>query len=201
MLGAVDAVSQGDPRAWLSGPALDLYEHLDALGEIDRLKQIPQLGAVAWVNPQVEQTRWDYVELVLRLAARIAPLDSLFEDFGKVEIEGHTVGAGRDLLQCWAMLINYGHLWGSVATERLILDALAAPGKARDLFLEGLSTDADRAYARWVIDHCLVYKMDIPLATGFLHLLPDHREAPGRAMWLAMLRAFCEHGLYGHKII
>ena len=194
-------MARGDPREWLSGPALELYEHLEAVGEVRLLKAMPHSGAVAWVHPEAEHARWHFVEMMLWLAARMAPLDSLFEGFGKVEIEGHRVGAGRDLLQCWAMLNNGGHLWGLFATERLVMDALAVPGAARDLFLQGLPTEVDRAYADWVIEHYLVHKFATVLATGFINNLPEHRQAPGRGAWLAMLRAFGEPGLHSEKVM
>jgi len=196
-----DTGRQGDPREWLQGAALDLYEHLDAVGEIRRLKQMPQLGAVAWMRPEAKHTRWDSVALALWQAKRIAHLDSIFGDYGKIEINGHRVGAGRDLMQCWIMLANCGHLWGSYATVKPVMDALRAPGSARDTFLRGLPTNADRAYAGWALDYYILYRLGLSLATGFIHLLPAHRKAKNRAVWLAMLRAVCEPGLFDYEVV
>jgi hypothetical protein len=60
---------------------------------------------------------------------------------------------------------------------------------------------ADRAYAAWVIDHHLPYRIQAPLAAGFLHVLPEHRQAAGRASWLAALRAYCEAGRYPDEVM
>ena len=193
MEGAEAAAKRG-AREWLRGPALDLYEHLEATGQIARLKQMPQLGAVTWVHPEIKHTRWDYVELLLRLATCVDRVESLSHDMGELEIEGHAVGTARDLLQCWAMLQNCGHLWGTFATERLVLDALVEPGRARDLFIRGMTTQADREFAEHVLGNYLLFKVNWALAVGFLHTLPQHQSPAGRPIWLAMLRAYRNFG-------
>jgi hypothetical protein len=191
--------SNADPRPWLSGPALELYEHLEAIGHIERLKQMPHLGAAAWIHPHLTHTRWDYQALLLRLSARVAP--SVFDGMGDFEIEGHRVGTAHDLLQCWAMLHYSGALWGTDATERLVLDALRASNRARRLFIEGMTTDDDKAYGEYVLRSYQFYNVHWALSTGFLHMLPEHRDAPGRPMWLALLRAYRDHARYGAAVI
>ena len=174
-----DPESESDPRQWLSGVALDLYEHLEATGQVGRLKQIPQLGAVAWVHPEIKHTRWDYVELLLRLSTCVDRMPDLFAGMGEggLEIEGHGVGSPCELLQCWAMLQNIGHIWGTFATERLVLNALSVPGGARDLFMEGMTTEADRAFGEYVLGNYLLFKVNWALANGFLHALPERYDA------------------------
>jgi hypothetical protein len=68
---AADAGSRPDPRLWLSSAALELYDHLDALGEIERLKQMPRYAPVDPLQPQVKPTPtwWEFVQTMLRLAA------------------------------------------------------------------------------------------------------------------------------------
>lgn len=46
--------------------ATELYEELDKIGIIDRIKEIPQLGVIK-VNKRLEKTRFDYVMLQLYL--------------------------------------------------------------------------------------------------------------------------------------
>lgn len=186
------------PFDWLTaGPAGELYQCLDSGEGVRRLKDMPQLGAVAWVRPKAQHSRWKYMVRLMHFADRIVGTDRLLGGYGFIPI-GSQEYAGRDVIQCWAMLGNIGHLWGTYATERLVLGALHRSEVARET-LRALTGPEDQAYLDDVIAKFRIYDLHLGLASVFLELtefgLPEQRRR-----WLEMLRVLRDANPRDEKI-
>jgi len=109
-------------------PVKILYDFLDEVGEIDRLKNLDHLGDVREVIDGARHSRFDYIALIFALIDNWAQKVEEIHACSRVDVEpepeqGKEV-KGKDLIKCWALLFNIGHLEWTFFTERILLEVL-----------------------------------------------------------------------------
>lgn len=99
-----------------------LYDLLNKAGHIQRLKQNFQFGAINSVFEGAHHTRWEYVIVQLYI------LDVYEEHYNqvsglssKIKINNAFI-SGSEIVQSWILLLNIGHLIGTFANERAMLN-------------------------------------------------------------------------------
>jgi hypothetical protein len=98
-------------------PVKILYDFLDEVGEIDRLKNLDHLGIVREVIDGARHSRFDYIALIFALIDQWdQKVDEIHASSGERE--------GKNLIKCWALLFNIGHLEWTFFTERILLEVL-----------------------------------------------------------------------------
>jgi hypothetical protein len=98
-------------------PVKILYDFLDEVGEIDRLKNLDHLGDVREVIDGARHSRFDYIALIFALIDQWdQKVDEIHASSGEAE--------GKNLIKCWALLFNIGHLEWTFFTERILLEVL-----------------------------------------------------------------------------
>jgi len=98
-------------------PVKILYNFLDEAGEIDRLKNLDHLGIVREVIDGARHSRFDYIALIFALIDSWAQkVEEIHASSGEAE--------GKNLIKCWALLFNIGHLEWTFFTERILLEVL-----------------------------------------------------------------------------
>ena len=105
-----------------------LYDFLDEVGEIDRLKNLDHLGIVREVIDGARHSRFDYIALIFALIDNWAQKVEEIHASSRVNVEpepeqGKEV-KGKDLIKCWVLLFNIGHLDWTFFTERVLLEVL-----------------------------------------------------------------------------
>jgi HD superfamily phosphohydrolase len=111
-------------------PVKILYDFLDEVGEIDRLKNLDHLGDVREVIDGARHSRFDYIALIFALidnwAQKVEEIHASSEVKVEPEIkeEEKVKVLGKDLIKCWALLFNIGHLEWTFFTERVLLEVL-----------------------------------------------------------------------------
>jgi len=109
-------------RPQLRDESATLHSELARVGEVDRQQGLLHLGLVAEAWTGVRHTRWDYTALTLDLAERCKDVVSLKSP---VTLPSRRKMSSRqELIQCWALLMNVGHLHWTFETERLLVEAL-----------------------------------------------------------------------------
>jgi hypothetical protein len=94
-----------------------LYDFLDEVGEIDRLKNLDHLGIVREVIDGARHSKFDYIALIFALIDQWdQKVDEIHASSGEAE--------GKNLIKCWALLFNIGHLEWTFFTERILLEVL-----------------------------------------------------------------------------
>lgn len=109
-------------------PVKILYDFLDEIGEIDRLKNLDHLGDVREVIDGTRHSRFDYIALIFALIDTWVQKVEEIHASSRVNVEpepeqGEEV-KGKDLVKCWALLFNIGHLEWTFFTERILLEVL-----------------------------------------------------------------------------
>jgi len=122
-------------------PVKILYDFLDEFGEIDRLKNLDHLGIVREVIDGARHSRFDYIALIFALIDNWAQKVEEIHASSRVNIEpepeqGKEV-KGKELIKCWALLFNIGHLDWTFFTERVLLEVLHERGLHTKL-IEGI---------------------------------------------------------------
>ena len=107
-------------------PVKILYNFLDEAGEIDRLKNLDHLGIVREVIDGARHSRFDYIALIFALIDQWDQKVDEIHTFSKVNVEPEPEQEvkGKDLIKCWALLFNIGHLEWTFFTERILLEVL-----------------------------------------------------------------------------
>lgn len=170
----------------LYGLAKDCYHELDKMGRLNSLRHIAHLGPLRDMAGAY-YSRWEYVRLQLGVLHR---LYRCLKDESKLTwapglssnktIPGLTDRnvTGMEVIQCWIMLLNAGHLPGTFTTARIFIEVLREEKRIRRSFWSGLG--------RGLPDN---------VKTRFNHMLQanDPHVFPG-----LMMLYFLERG-YGHK--
>ena len=108
-------------------PVKILYDFLDEVGEIDRLKNLDHLGDVREVIDGARRSRFDYIALIFTLIDNWDQKVDEIHAFSSVKFKlevGEKEVKGKDLIKCWALLFNIGHLEWTFFTERILLEVL-----------------------------------------------------------------------------
>lgn len=108
-------------------PVKILYDFLDEVGEIDRLKNLDHLGIVREVIDGARHSRFDYIALIFTLIDNWDQKVDEIHAFSSVKFKlevGEKEVKGKDLIKCWALLFNIGHLEWTFFTERILLEVL-----------------------------------------------------------------------------
>lgn len=112
--------------------ATDLYEELDRIGIIDRIKEIPQLGVIK-VKKKLAKTRFDYVMLQLYLHKLIkthlqGDLRYTYNNYinakefraDYIYFEKNNKPSMGDILQLLTIIYNVGHFYNTFTSSRAI---------------------------------------------------------------------------------
>lgn len=184
----------------LNGLAFHLRRSLERAKEIARLRAMPQLGAVAWTHPEVSHSRWEYVERTIEFCLQMRCAAPLYGRRARVRVAEYSLGAGTDLLVCWALIGSVGHLWGTFAAERMLMEALRENSGARERLLK-LLPEEDREFAIGVLGDFRVYEFNQVLSALVLHASPELLPKSERSAFLEIARALREPSLYGHEVL
>jgi len=125
-------------------PVKILYDFLDEVGEIDRLKNLDHLGVVREVIDGARHSRFDYIALIFALIDQWdQKVDEIHASSGEAE--------GKNLIKCWALLFNIGHLEWTFFTERILLEVLCEEGLHTKL-IEGIKDEKVRKKAEKIFE-------------------------------------------------
>jgi hypothetical protein len=126
-----------------------LLVHLEDRGEIQRVQRLRQLGLVELAWPMARHTRWDFTMLLLDLARRTKDLPRIHVGSPVRLTSQVQISSGRELLSCWAMLLNLGHLHGTFATEGELLYSVKCSGDQAQHLAEIASTIPEGPGQAW----------------------------------------------------
>ena len=138
-------------------PVKILYDFLDEVGEIDRLKNLDHLGIVREVIDGARHSRFDYIALIFALidswAQKVKEIHASSEVKVEPEIkeEEKVKVLGKDLIKCWALLFNIGHLEWTFYTERILLEVLIDE-KLHTKLIEGIDDEEIRIKAEEIFE-------------------------------------------------
>jgi hypothetical protein len=138
-------------------PVKILYDFLDEVGEIDRLKNLDHLGDVREVIDGARHSRFDYIALIFALIDSWAQKVKEIHASSRVNVEpepeqGEEV-KGKDLVKCWALLFNIGHLEWTFFTERILLEVLFEE-KLHTKLIENIDRKEIRKRAKEIFKFC-----------------------------------------------
>jgi len=136
-------------------PVKILYDFLDEVGEIDRLKNLDHLGIVREVIDGARHSRFDYIALIFALidnwAQKVKEIHACSRVVVKLEVGEEEKVRGRDLIKCWALLFNIGHLEWTFFTERILLEVLSEKGLHTKL-IESIEDEEIRKKAKEIFE-------------------------------------------------
>jgi HD superfamily phosphohydrolase len=136
-------------------PVKILYDFLDEAGEIDRLKNLDHLGIVREVIDGARHSRFDYIALIFALIDNWVQKVKEIHAFSEVKVEPEPEQRkevkGKDLIKCWALLFNIGHLDWTFYTERILLEVLLDK-ELRTKLIEGIDDEEIRIKAEEIFE-------------------------------------------------
>lgn len=181
----------GPVVAELHQESASLYNALEGSKELDRLREMPQLGIVPSAWHGARHSRLEYILLTLHIA-RIAKSETNLSLNSRVTLnDGTRVSSAQELIQCWAILLNVGHLYWTFTAERILLHELRRDADAARKALESLLSavpEATRPWALQMIETSQHYKFHQVLAFHRLEKLPGTGDL--RALWKSMLSSY-----------
>lgn len=168
-----------------------LFRFLRNTGEIDRLKNLDHLGAIRFALEGAHHPRWEYIAVILTLCDRAAESPEVHLKSSVSLGSGLTLSSGQELLKCWAMLLNVGHLQWTFAAERALLFELWANRQLRLQFPLDIDSDPDvQTWAGGLLKEARVYQLYQALAFFRMKGLAADDQHPLLDQWLGLLRAY-----------
>ncbi|MCC6063782.1 MAG: hypothetical protein LM570_04545 [Thermocrinis sp.] len=137
-------------------PVKILYDFLDEVGEIDRLKNLDHLGIVREVIDGARHSRFDYIALIFALIDNWDQKVDEIHAFSSVKFKlevGEKEVKGKDLIKCWALLFNIGHLEWTFFTERILLEVLFQE-KLHTKLIENIDKEEIKKRAKEIFKFC-----------------------------------------------
>jgi hypothetical protein len=155
-----------------------LWRFLDEAGEVSRLRQLDHLGLIRTVWDGAHHPRWEYAVSTLYLIERCRePYEVRLSAAVSNPFSVNVLSSGYELLRCWALLLNIGHLHWTFSAERALLFELRQSDPATKQVLDALPPGEVRAWAGKIIASAHVYQLFQVLAFIRLKQLDD-RLAP-----------------------
>ena len=187
----------GMVRGTLFEESSQVYDLLEAMGEVDRLHRLNQLGAVRFAWAGARHTRWEFTVLCLDLLRRAVDLPRV-PMTSKVRLQRATpVSSYRELLQSWLLLLGVGHLDWTFTAERSLLHAVVresnrGKGEAYEELVESVISPDGRSWASRVLSQERFYQFYQVLAFYRIRAATSRHldQDPVNAL-LAMLEAYC----------
>lgn len=123
----------------MSGPA-----HLQKLDHLGELRTVLRCG---------QHSRYEYLLLQLYLIHFFKHRAKGFGLSSKIALTPTLiVSSGEELLKCWAVLEEFGHLRGTYEAERFLLEAIVRRPKMRSLFIGSFADRRSKDFAERVIE-------------------------------------------------
>ena len=138
-------------------PVKILYDFLDEIGEIDRLKNLDHLGDVREVIDGTRHSRFDYIALIFALIDNWAQITKEIHATSEVKVkpeikkEEKVKVRGEDLIKCWALLLSTGHLDWTFPTKRILLEVLHDK-KLHTKLIEGIEDEEIKKKAKEILE-------------------------------------------------
>lgn len=144
--------------------ATELYEELDSIGIIERVKEIPQLGVIK-VKKKLAKTRFDYVMLQLYLHKLIkthlqGDLRFTYNNYiNSKEFRDDYVYPNRknkpsmgDILQLLTVIYNVGHFYNTFTASRAIIMLAEEDIAFRDMVINACNDERYQCAAKTILE-------------------------------------------------
>lgn len=168
-----------------------LFSALENSKELDRLRGMPQLGIVPSAWHGVRHSRLEYILLTLHIT-RIAKSETNLSLNSVVTLNDKSqVSSAQELIQCWSILLNVGHLHWTFTAERVLSNELRRRVQVSADALVELLKSVDPSVRDWalaVVDNGQHYKFHQVLAFHRLHKLPSTDEQ--LRLWRSMIASY-----------
>lgn len=159
----------------LYGESENLYDLLQYGGHIIRLKKNPQLGVISSVYEGAHHTRWEYVAVqlyILELFRRDGTGNYLNLGLTATCTICGKKFSGQEIIQCWILLLNSGHLIGTFSNERAIMSYLQSNTDLLRKFIAYLPNDKTvRKFSKSTISSQDTYRFHEVLSFFFIERL------------------------------
>lgn len=146
----------GNAALTLQDESAGLYRFLELSGEVARLNKLDHLGLVRVAWSGAHHPRWEYVVTILHLIERCKDATDIHLNT-RVQVGDGEISSGAELLRCWALLSNVGHLHETFSAEASFLEEVARSRAARQAFLGEFSTEAAREWAERLVSDRRIY--------------------------------------------
>lgn len=143
-------------RVPLYAESADLYAFLETTRNsgIRRLDSIEQLGELKHVIHCGHHSRYEYLVMQLHLVHLVKKYSKAGGLSTSVDLkDGVVFSSGEELLKCWALLLENGHLKGTYEIERFWLRQIVTDDRLKGFFLDLIGDPEIKNYAVGILDN------------------------------------------------
>jgi hypothetical protein len=145
----------------------------DGLGHYDRLDH---LGRIRDAHKSAHHSRWEYMMLQMYLFHSFKESSTSFGFSNSINLNRQTrISSNEELLKCWTLLLNFGHLSGTFECERAWFEFIKENDKIYKTFLDYFPNDKYRKIAKGIFNEELYFKFHELIA---LLLLIHYKKVP-----------------------
>lgn len=182
------------------------YGFLNSHNQINRMREMDQLGVIRNVYEGAHHSRWEYVMTQLSLVYKLStpdetsgikPMKGWGLSYG-VNFDGIKI-SGADIIQTWVLLLNSGHLHGTFSSEKALLKCLKKDKTLKRTMKRGLSDSQVRSYLDEIIESEDIYGIHKIFSFFFLERF-KHYDPEFVDLLFKVLKFYCfEQTKYAEK--
>lgn len=173
----------------------ELYKFFNSYDHVQRLINTNQLGHLIDIFPGAHHSRYEYVFLQWTIISELCKLDSTILGlsrsrswFGKTK-KAKQEPSIAELLQTLALLLNIGHIKGTFASERALLQFIKSNSTVKSTFKRGLKS-RERDYFEKILSENNFYSFHHLLAFYFINRCKG-KSKKNVDFCTKLLRGFC----------
>ena len=159
-------------------------QYFERLGHLGMLREVHKTG---------HHPRWEHILLQCFLFNQASQGNRSLSLKTKVTLsDGTEVSSVEELLKCWVLLLNFGHIHGTFEAERFWMDLFLSDAELKVRLFQGLPTERSRTLAKDILETENFYQLhqlfDLFLLSRYKKQ-GHHRELPIDT-WILMIEDY-----------
>jgi hypothetical protein len=180
----------------------ELYYLLDSKTKpgICYFQNLAHLGKLTEVYKGAHHSRWEYIFLQIYLIHELCEKKSGLGLSTEIKVDGIKISSIAELLKCWVLLTNFGHIYGVFESERVWFEILNEHNDIRECFISALPEAYFSTYATRIFKEEEYYHLYYLLSAIFLNGIAKYRNVKKLETFICILEAFLKPAKVGSKI-
>jgi len=187
-----DYPDMGSVEIRLHKESAEIYRWIKSTRDgIEHFERLDQLGALRAVHRSAHHSRWEYMVFQMYLVQELGS-NSAFGISTSIPLtQKYKVSSVEELIKCWVLLHNYGHLLDTFEAERVWFELMLENKKLYSTFVHCMPDQTCKNYLAKIKESQDLYSFHYLIAVAFLMRMREKRSKyeDNFDLWIEMLKA------------
>jgi len=186
----------------LKEEAKELYNLIESetkLG-VRFFQELDHLGKLTEVYQGAHHSRWEYIFLQIYLIHNLNELHAGLRLSSEIKVDSVEISSIAELLKCWVLLSNFGHIDGIFESERVWFEILKENDEIGNYFISALPDGYFKTYATKIFREDEYYHLYYLICALFLNGFVKKRRVSKFKKFITILEALLKPSPAGSKL-